>query len=119
MNNKVKKEKISGLPIASLVTSIIPLLPVCSLIGLLRAVALGGYSVGYTFNSGLLQIGIIPITLSISAIVCGSISLRRIKAGLYAKKNRGFSITGIVLGAVGITLLVLLFCYLIFWSSEF
>jgi len=38
--------------------------------------------------------------LSITAVVCGSIDLKRIRAGLYSKKGKGFDIAGIVLGGV-------------------
>jgi hypothetical protein len=43
---------------------------------------------------------LIALSLSITAVVCGSIDLKRIKAGLYSKKGKGFDITGIVLGGV-------------------
>ena len=36
--------------------------------------------------------------LPISAIVCGSIDLKRIKKGIYSRKGKGFDITGIALG---------------------
>ena len=49
-------------------------------------------------------IGIFGIGLPVAAIVCGSIDLRRIIAGPYSNKGRGFDITGIVLGAVFIML---------------
>ena len=51
-----------------------------------------------------------PIVLSvffglpIAAIVCGSIDLKKIKAGLYSNKGKGLEITGIVLGSVLILL---------------
>lgn len=40
--------------------------------------------------------------LSIAAVVCGSIDLKRIKAGRYSNKGRGFDIAGIVLGGIPI-----------------
>ena len=54
-----------------------------------------------------------------TAVVIGAIDLHRIKIGKSSVKGKGFDIAGIVLGAVGISLLVLLFFYLTFWSSEF
>ena len=38
--------------------------------------------------------------LAITAIVCGSIDLKRIKAGRYNNKDRKFDIAGIVMGGV-------------------
>ena len=43
---------------------------------------------------------ILGIGFPAAAIVCGSVDLKRIKAGRYNNKGKGFSITGIVLGAV-------------------
>lgn len=51
-----------------------------------------------------------------TAIVLGVIDLYRIKIGKKSLKGKGFDIAGIVLGAVGISLLVLLFFFLTFWS---
>ena len=42
--------------------------------------------------------------LPISAIVCGSIDLKRIRKGIYSRKGKGFDIAGIVLGGVFILL---------------
>ena len=42
----------------------------------------------------------IILGLSIVAVVCGSIDLKRIKAGLYSKKGKGFDIAGMVLGGI-------------------
>ena len=53
-----------------------------------------------------------PIVLSvffglpIAAIVCGSIDLKRIKAGRYSNKGKGLDITGIVFGSIFILLAV-------------
>jgi hypothetical protein len=43
---------------------------------------------------------ILGIGFPLTAIVCGSVDLKRIKAGLYSNKGKGFSIAGIVLGSV-------------------
>ena len=42
--------------------------------------------------------------LPISAIVCGSIDLKKVKMGLFSTKGKGFDISGIVLGGVFILL---------------
>ena len=57
------------------------------------------------FTPFLLQLGPIqPLLwgLPISAVVCGSIDLKRIEVGLYNRKGRGFDIAGIVLGSIPI-----------------
>ena len=46
--------------------------------------------------------------LPISAVICGAVDLKRIKAGLYSNKGKGFDIAGIVLGS-SYLLIVLLF----------
>jgi hypothetical protein len=46
--------------------------------------------------------------LPISAVVCGAVDLKRIKAGLYSNKGRGFDIAGVILGSIYL-LIVLLF----------
>jgi hypothetical protein len=53
-----------------------------------------------TLITKLIIVFILGVGLPLSAIICGSIDIRRIKSGLYKSKGRGFSITAIVLGAV-------------------
>ena len=89
VNNKIKPEKYRKLSITALVTGILV------------------YGLG---ESSFILEPVSPILnsifswatpwLSIAAIVCGSIDLRRIKAGRYGNKGRGFDITGIVLGGI-------------------
>jgi hypothetical protein len=57
--------------------------------------------------------------LSIAAVVCGSIDLKRIKAGRYSNKGRGFDIAGIVLGGIWILvgLINLVGLVITSWSS--
>ncbi len=101
MNNTVKSEKYRKLSITALVTGILAV----SLVGFL--------SFGWFSIIDVLQISNVPLSvivalspmlialgLSITAVVCGSIDLKRIKAGLYGKKGKGFDIAGIVLGGV-------------------
>jgi len=53
------------------------------------------------FNEIIISILLFAVFgLVIAAIVCGSIDLKKIKAGLYSNKGKGFDITGIVLGSV-------------------
>lgn len=86
MNNKIKSEKYRKLSIAALVTGIL----VYSLV------------IPLLFSSLLLPTILFPIFspiilgLSIAAVVCGSIDLKKIKAGRYNNKGRGFDIAGIV-----------------------
>ena len=103
MNDTVKSEKYRKLSITALVTGIL-------------AVSLVGFwsSVWFSFSIvDVLQISNVPLSviwaaspmlialgLSITAVVCGSIDLKRIRAGLYGRKGKGFDITGIVLGGV-------------------
>jgi hypothetical protein len=49
--------------------------------------------------------------LSITAIVCGSIDLKKIQSGRYSRKGRVFDIAGIVLGVIFI-LVGLVFAFL-------
>jgi hypothetical protein len=99
MNNTVKSEKYRKLSITALVT------------GILAVILAGSWSLGwsplfflysnvYTPFIVLASPMLIALGLSITAVVCGSIDLKRIKAGLYGKKGKGFDITGIVLGGV-------------------
>ena len=53
-----------------------------------------------TLLTKLIIVFILGIGLPLTAIVCGSVDLKRIKAGRCSNKGKGFSITGVVLGAV-------------------
>ena len=101
MNNTFKSEKYRKLSITALVT------------GILAVSSVGFLSFGWFSIIDVLQISNVPLSvivalspmlialgLSITAVVCGSIDLKRIKTGLYDKKGKGFDITGIVLGGV-------------------
>ena len=115
MNNTVKSEKYRKLSITALVTGIL-------------AVSLAGFNIflwGPIANflhfsqisnvllSDIVLFSYISIVagLSITAVVCGSIDLKRIRAGLYSKKGKGFDIAGIVLGGA-IVLFALFFVLL-------
>jgi len=108
MNNEIKPEKYRKLSVAALVTGILSI------------------SFGFLYNflwkpiTDLLQksvdVSIMPfivlpgvgiaIGLAIAAVVCGSIDLKRIKAGIYSRKGKGFDITGIVVGGLFILFVV-------------
>jgi len=102
MNNSVKSEKYRKLSITALVTGIL-------------AVGLAGlYNFLWMLIANFLQksvdVRILPsiivsfilivLGLSIAALVCGIIDLKRIKARFCSKKGKGFDIAGIVLGSV-------------------
>ena len=104
MNNTVESEKYRKLSITALVTGIL-------------AVSLAGFNIflwGPIANflhfsqisnvllSDIVLFSYISIVagLSITAVICGSIDLKRIRAGLCSKKGKGFDIAGIVLGGV-------------------
>jgi len=81
MDNKIKSEKYRKLSIAALVTGILAFSPFFLQLGPIQFMLFG-----------------LPIT----AVVCGSIDLKRIQAGRYSRKGRGFDIAGIVLGGIPI-----------------
>ena len=112
MNNTVKSEKYRKLSITALVT------------GILAVSLVVFWSFGWFYIVDVLQISNVPLSiiaalslpiiilgLSITAVVCGSIDLKRIKAGPYSRKGKGFDIAGIVLGGA-IVLFALFFVLL-------
>ncbi|MBL7124453.1 MAG: DUF4190 domain-containing protein [Actinobacteria bacterium] len=97
MNNNIKSEKYRKLSISALITGILaytlggPLIfspPIYSIL-----ISIFGKSIDLIFP---MVIGL----LSITAVICGSIDLKRIKAGSYSNKGSGFDIAGIVLGGI-------------------
>jgi hypothetical protein len=99
MNNKVKSEKFRKLSIAALVTGILGYSII--LIFQVMEMVSGNWFWLPSMDISRITIGVIfVIGLPAAAIVCGSIDLKRIKAGLYSKKGRGLDITGIVLGSI-------------------
>ena len=111
INNKVKPEKYRKLSITALITGILTygylyLLPkfLGSFIIYLRNFIQQESIV--VFIVSLLVF--ILFGLPIAAIVCGSIDLKRIRAGIYSSKGNIFDIAGIVLGSIFI-LMVLIF----------
>ena len=104
MNNKTKSEKFRKLSITALATGIaayflqiliftVDVILFELVLSLLRPQI---FSFVYAAGPGL----------AITAIVCGSIDLKRIKAGRYSDTGRGFDIAGIVMGVVFILVAV-------------
>jgi hypothetical protein len=115
MENEIKSEKYRGLSIISLITGIIP----CCY-ALLLFFFVSYYSAGSLikehFSSELTMLGLsifktTPLItgFAIAAIVCGSIGLKRLKAGVYSGKGKGLDITGIVTGGFSILLIAIWF----------
>ena len=96
MNSNIQPEKYRKLSITALVTGIISV-SIVALYNFLWLLQLFlEMQLGFIFIISTFYMPVIFL-LSIVAIVCGSIDLKRIKAGLYSKKGKGFDITGIVL----------------------
>ena len=102
MNNKVKAEKFRKLPIAALVTGILTY----GNVYLVIRVIWSSIFVNLDWPTAPFFILFWAFSLPIAAIVCGSIDLKRTKAGLFRNKVlKGMDIAGIVLGSVFILLL--------------
>jgi hypothetical protein len=109
IDNSIKQEKYRKLSIAALVLGI---LAWCSLITFPGNFNTFSYSFIYNFFPETYIYFILSfyvIFLSIPAIVCGSIDLKRIKAGYCNNKGIGLDIAGIVLGSA--------FTAFIFWIA--
>jgi hypothetical protein len=102
MNKGIEPEKYRRLSIGALVTGILGLSPIVLYNFLWMPIAI--------FLRSFVEPNIIPniilpfiaaaLGLSITAVVCGSIDLNRIKKGFYNNKGKGFDIAGIVMGGV-------------------
>ena len=115
MNGEVKKEKFRALSIAALVTGV--LFFVC--LGVYFIIPFDFYDVEAipsVYDSMLwLIISPLLIGLPITAIICGAIDLRRIRAGLYGNKGIGMDITGIALGGIAIFFTIAFVILAILW----
>jgi hypothetical protein len=96
MNNKAKLEKYRGLSIAALVTGLLSVITIPQIFRWSSSFHVINLE---TLLIKIIIVFILGIGFPLTAIVCGSVDLKRIKAGLYSNKGKGFSITGIVLGA--------------------
>ena len=106
MNNKAKLEKYRGLSITALVTG---LLSVIFIPLIFRWSSYFDIINLETLLSKLIIVFILGIGLPLTAIICGSVDLKRIKTGHYSNKGKGLSIAGIVLGAIFLIPGILLF----------
>lgn len=97
MNNKANLEKYRGLSIAALVTGLLSVITIPQIFRWSSSFHVINLE---TLLIKIIIVFILGIGFPLTAIVCGSVDLKRIKAGRYSNKGKGFSITGIVLGAV-------------------
>ena len=108
MDNEIKPEKYRKLSVTALVTGILAI----SIGGLYNFLWMLIADFLQTFaDAGMMPYIILPVLgivlgLAIAAVVCGSIDLKRIKAGIYSRKGKGFDITGIVLGGLFILIVI-------------
>jgi hypothetical protein len=108
MNKEVKPVKYRRLSITALVTGILAIsFGVLYNFLWMQIANLLQSSVDVSIMPYIVLPGIgISFGLAITAVVCGSIDLKRIKAGIYTRKGKGFDITGIVLGGLFILLVL-------------
>jgi hypothetical protein len=97
MNSKAKLEKYRGLSIAALVTGLLSVITIPQIFRWSFSFHVINLE---TLLSKIIIVFILAIVLPLTAIVCGSVDLKRIKAGRYSNKGKGLSIAGIVLGAI-------------------
>jgi hypothetical protein len=115
MNDKIELEKYRSLSITALVTGLLSVIT----IPLIFRFSSDFHVIDLkTLLSKLIIVFILGIGLPLTAIICGSIDLKRIKAGHYSNKGKGFSITGIVLGSVFLIPGLLLFIEEIFFNMS-
>ena len=114
MNNKIKSEKYKKLSITSLVTGILPYIftPVIPFI----LDPASPYSTSFIDFATPIMFFYIAITfiLTLAAIVCGSIDLRRVKEDLISSKGKALDITGIILGSIGISYIIFVLIIVLF-----
>ena len=102
MDEKVKIEKFRKLSISALVTGILPYIFTPGIPFILDPSS--KYSAYFNNFATFIMFFYIVITFSLAttAVVCGSIDLRRVKTGLNSNKGKGLDIAGIILGSIGI-----------------
>jgi len=97
MNDKSKLGKYRGLSIIALVTGLLSII----FISLIFRWSSSFHIINLeTLLIKLIVVFMLGIGLPLTAIICGCIDLKRIKAGRYNNKGKGLSITGIVLGSL-------------------
>lgn len=107
MEDEIKLKKYRKLSLASLVTGIVSL-SLAVLYNFLWMIIANSLQ-KYIVDAGMIPNIILPfivivLGLAIIAVVCGSIDLKKIKAGIYSNKGKGFDIAGIILGSIFILL---------------
>jgi len=101
MDDEIKLQKYRKLSLAALVTGIVSV-SLAFLYNFLWMV-IANFLQKHVVDVGMMPYIILPfivLGLAVAAVVCGSIDLKRIKAGIYSKKGKGFDIAGIVLGSI-------------------
>lgn len=116
MDDKIKSKKYRGLSISSMIISFLPFSYAFLLFYFVFYYSVSWSSIRDNFSSELTMMGvsvfkIVPVIagLAITAIACGSIDLKRIRAGIYSRKGKGLDITGIALGGLSIFSMVIWF----------
>jgi len=107
LNNKIKQEKFRKLSLTVMITGILAFGGAYFLMVFVMPF-IGAYLKNFIPEEFLIIfiVSCYLICLPIPAIVCGSIDLKKIKAGKHSNKGRGMDISGIVLGSVFILLVV-------------
>jgi hypothetical protein len=108
MDNDIKLQKYRKLSVAALVTGILAIS--LGVIYNFLWMIIGNFLQKFV-DAGMMPYIILPVLgivlgLAIAAVVCGSIDLKRIKAGIYSRKGKNYDITGIVLGGFFILIVI-------------
>lgn len=105
MHGENEKNKTITLSIAAKVTGLSGLLSVVILLTIVIVVAVTVLTKNWDiYNTPEFIISIFSIILSISGVVCGASDLKRIRTGKSSKKGKVLDFTGIVSGAIGLTI---------------
>ena len=119
MNDRIKSEKFRKLSIIALVTGILPYIftPVIPFI----TDPASPYEVYFSNYTTIIIFFYIAISFGLTtvAIVCGSIDLRKVIAGLKSNKGKGLDTTGTVLGSIGIIYIILVLIIVLVQSPPF
>ena len=105
----IKSDNYRKLAVTALVTGIVAI-SIGAIYNFLWMV-IANFLQAYVADAGMMPYIVLPVLgivfgLSVAAVVCGSIDLKRVKAKIYTRKGRGFDITGIVLGGLFISIVL-------------
>lgn len=106
MNAGVKEESYRKLSIAALLTGLLTYTIGFFIKGYPAFYITFSQMIGHTgtFSAEFISQAFISIVLGlglpIAAVVCGSIDLQKVMAGILSNKGKGFDITGIILGSI-------------------